>query len=261
MKLTVVLSFVGVMCLAAGANADLVVGDRILIDVGAGWTDPGYPGFGLTGDTQTVCTGSGGGPGDIVCPDDGNWWNNLFSNGTPTIELCTTANNTPTGVTLNRSGWAGCGDGGGHAVPQDPQSNLYPVKAQTDLRWWPASKQPAVLTFANLPTDLIYNVRLFSYVDSDAGPSEGGDFASGTARYSCDSVYDDVNPVDNTTDKAELLGLSPEADGSLVVEIVGINPLDCDVFLNVIDLTAVPEPATMLLLAVGGGLLALRRRR
>ena len=51
---------------------------------------------------------------------------------------------------------------------------------------------------------------------------------------------------------------APDAAGSLEVWMVGGTPAGCGAVLNVVDITVVPEPGTLLLLA---GAAILRRRR
>ena len=250
MKAAACISVISIMFLAAGASADLVPGDRMLVDVGTCWGDEP----------------SGYGP--VPSPaSDGNYWNNHSHNprwNQNPIDLVTTTNKA-SGATFHLNMWAQCADGE-QIAGNAPASTLYPGQAQTDCRWWNAEEgglgvQPGIATIAGLNPDLTYDVVLFGYATSGQVRAGGhGPFADGTTVYTIGGSSVELNVMDNTTDVASFFDIATDASGVIVVEMIGGTPAECMAVLNVVDITALPEPGTILLLAIGG-LAALRRRR
>lgn len=247
MKARMALGLVSILLTAGGAAAQLAPGDRILVDVGVCWSgDPRDPDY-----------------GPMEGPDAlGRHWNNYAQNpkwnSTP-VPLVDTAGNA-TGATFLTNRFADCFACGGVLHDSVGQSTLYPVRAQTDARWWCQEIQPGHVYLEGLDPALVYDVRLFGYADANATIRDIGEaFPGGTTIYSIGALSFELNNVDNTTEIAELFSVAPAGDGSMLIEMVAGTPAGCGAVLNVVDITVIPEPGAILLLALAGPLL-LRRR-
>lgn len=247
MKARMALGLVSILLPAVVAAAQLAPGDRILVDVGVCWSDdPRDPGY-----------------GPVESPDAlGRHWNNYAQNpkwNTTPVPLVDTAGNA-TGATFLTNRFSDCDACGGVLHDSASQGTLYPVKAQTDARWWCQDIQPGHVYLEGLDPALLYDVRLFGYADSSATIRDINEpFPGGTTIYSVGALSVELYNVDNTSEVAELFSAAPAGDGSMLIEIVAGAPAGCGAVLNVVDITVVPEPACALLLALAGPLL-LRRR-
>lgn len=267
MKATAVLLMLPILFSAGAAAEQLAPGDRILVDVGQCWFDPAYPSIGpFNGADARDDPALAHGPNQWPAPEDGNFWNNHSANplwGAQPIDLVSTDGD-PTGMIFDLNPWSACGDGGMVGNEIAPINTPYPAYASTDCRWWDTvpggnGTQPGYIYLTSLPTGLRYDIGLFGYVADDAVLHEGGPYPAGTTVYTVGAESAELLVMGNTTDVAWLLGLAPQPDGSITIELTGGTP-DCGAVVNVVDITVVPEPATLLLLA-GAAAVALRRRR
>ena len=247
MKARMALGLVSILLLPAGAAAQLAPGDRILVDVGVCWSgDPRDPDYGPTSSPDGL----------------GRHWNNYAQNpkwNTTPVALVNTAGNV-TGATFLTNRFSDCDACGGVLHDNMGQSTLYPVRAQTDARWWCQQIQPGHVYLEGLDPALLYDVRLFGYADSNATIRDINEpFPGGTTIYSIGAMSAELSNVDNTTEIAELFSVAPDGNGSMLIEMVAGAPAGCGAVLNVVDITVVPEPTCAMLLAFAGPLL-LRRR-
>ena len=227
------------------ASAAFIAGDRILVDLGQTAHE--------SGTATTPAT-------------DGNYWNNfaLAANDTTTppttlvADLIRASDGTATGGLLEiaASTFDNVGIGGADN-PNASQTNAMPASATRDTFFFNASNndpKSATLEFRNLDTSLTYDLSIFGSVPSGTRP---------LTEITVDSVTQSYNPVDNGetgtgTNTADFIGLSPDSNGtiSFVVTLDGAGAGH----INTIELTVVPEPASLSLMAVVG-LVVLRRGR
>jgi len=261
MRMRAILAVASVLVLAGSAPGALQVGDQFLVDVGVCWDGgTGYPGYGPVPDLDywSGDYGAHGTPTAMI--SDGNYWNNYSAKNGGAFAMQTTAG-AQTSVTINMNGWAVCGPGPGQVYGIDEVSNLYPSKAQTDCRWWDDIHQPGEVYLTGLDTGLEYTIKCLSYVSDDAQTDFAGAFPHGTVDFVIGTDTVTIDPENNTTTLATFANISPDGNGDITIKMYANTPDDCGVPLNVIDITVVPEPTAALLLALGGGLAAWRRRR
>ncbi len=235
------------LALAGVASAVPAEGDRILMDVGHCWGD------------QT--------PEDGSAPD-GNFWNNSGGRG-DTVNLKRASDGADTGAvwSVNPSA-SGC-DCGGQITYNTRVSNLYVETAQSTLRFWGDTKQPAQIMLTGMGS-LPYDIGFYSYLTDGIGGDDQPSIPVTPASTvftlvvgTCPgAVPITLDAVDNTTEMAWFRGVTPDASGAITFELTGAGTATWQIAaLNVVDITAVPEPGTMLLLLAGGTMCALRRRK
>ncbi len=237
------------LMLAAAASAVPAEGDRMLLDIGICWGQ------------QTPEDGSA---------SDGNYWKNSGSRGA-VIDLVRASDGVATGAQFTMSYFANhTPPNTGQVSGNTPVSNLYPETAQTSLRWYNESEQPGYLYLTGMG-DLPCDIGIYGYLSDGVGGDEDPDtpLTPASSIYTltagtCPGVTSiEVNVVDNTTIIAWFNSVTPDAGGNITFSVVG--GTQSGDFLaapvNVMDITVVPEPATMLLLLAGGTICALRRRR
>jgi len=259
MRTVICLAAVSLLAFAAHADAGLVPGDRMLVDFGVCWNGGAGDGYGpINAGDYWAGDPDAHGPGSSAA-SDGNFWNNMSAGGEGGFEMITAAG-VMSGASIDRSAWSGCGSGG-QVYELDPQSNLYPVQAQTDCRWWAVGAQPGHIYLTGLDTSQTYDVRILSYVSADANLNDAGiPFPAGTVTFGIGASTVNIDPVDNTSTLAEFLAVAPDGAGALTIDFAAFAPADCGVAVNVVDITVTPEPTSMLLLAFGG-VAVLRRKR
>jgi len=250
MRITICLTTAVLLVFAASAPAALSVGDRMLVDVGICWEDPvDYPGYG------PVASPAG----------DGNFWNNFSANprwGAINLALVDTVNS-PTGIVMNMKPWSGCGEGG--QVKTLPVSNLYPELAQSDCRWYSIDDsgghgQPGWIALTGMDPNQVYDIGCYGYVPVGAELVDNGPYPAGTTVYQIGAQQIEIDVMNNVTEIAWFTNVAPDANGDLMIDLFAGTPDTAGAVINVLDINVVPEPASMLLLALGG-LAVLRRRK
>jgi poly(3-hydroxybutyrate) depolymerase len=121
--------------------------------------------------------------------------------------------------------------------------------------YWKAGSGGAALTFSGLTPGGIYNLMVFaSIADTDGGRNYIGNYSAGSTS----AILDAAN---NLNGSVTLSGVAADSTGNLVLSVTPTSGSQYAI-VNAISLTAaVPEPATLSLLAIGGALVLGSRRR
>ena len=250
--------------LAPVADAAVIAGDRLLIDLGQKNTvnDSGYE----SGGSGTTAT-------------DGNYWNNFAREGgtdvlrrddsattTVTIvsDLVRASDGNATGASLEIMKPGDADDFfisvgiGGADNENAADTNDLPLSAARDTFFFNDNDdtKSAIFEFRDLDTSLTYNLSIFGSVPSGNGRPLTEITVGGVTRSYDPEGNGDAGTGTTTADFADLV---PEANGTLtfVVTKDGGNAGH----INTIDLTVVPEPTSFVLLLAGGCLTLSRRSR
>jgi hypothetical protein len=247
MRSRAILAVAAVLAFAGAAQAALDVGDRILVDIGLCWDSPDYPGVG-TMDEGVPCS-------------DGNYWNNLAQNyqwnKTP-VDLVDTDGNA-TGATILHNQWSGCGEGE-QIAHTGTVNGPYPAHACSDVRWWSEARQSGTVHIASLNPALTYDIALYGSVKSGQLNASGALFPEGTTVYTIGGTSLELDVMDNLNDIVTFTNVATDASGDITILLDGGTPSGCMAVIGVVDITAVPEPTAMFLLALGGPVIWRRRR-
>lgn len=227
------------------ANAAIVSGDTIVIDFGTNGNTTAGNWNNFTGGANPG-SGQGFGGGDQALIAD----------------LVRFSDNAATGVALTKessdvASASNSGIGGADltslgAAASFTVSGQIPDSAQIDLSFWRRTTES--LVFSGLDTGLTYNLELLAYQ-----PSARDELAIVANGVSVD-VDPNVAPY-----VASFNGLSADINGEIVITFPETNATTSYVgtlgqHINAIELTAIPEPGSLALIAMGG-LCVLRRRR
>ncbi len=234
MKMKTCISLVALLAVAIGVQADIVNGQKLKINFSNYWQpapDGDAAGFNYWN--------------HIATPNSG--YNNATANTTDMID---STGGAVSGVSLTAAGWQDNAWNGGAVwagndlaeVGQDQSANF----------WWGWGEQ--TVTIQGLDSSLTYNVRAYALEPNDI-PGEGviteislnGSLIDGGMR---------GDRWVSTSTPYEWTGMSA-ASGTLAFTVIGPNPV-----INAIVIEAIPEPATLGLVALfGGGIVFIRRRR
>ncbi len=233
-----------VLALAAGAQAAVLAGDVISIDLGGN-----QEGQSPTGDNWnnfgdgTDRFGSGDVPAtllsDLIRRSDGA--------GTG-VDLVLVSINDADG---NESGTAATSFGTGAGFPESATQDVFFISDKSN------NDMSLVFELRGLDPALTYDMTLFGKDDS---ADDNRAVAIFTDTTFAGGVSDSYDPDNNTSDTAVLSALSPDANGTLQITWTMGQGGGTSSLLSLVEVSAIPEPATMGLLAMGG-LAVLRRRR
>jgi len=227
------LVFVALLAVATGAQADIVNGQKLKINFANFWQpapDGDAAGFNYWNHFAT--------------PNDG--FNNVTGNTTDMID---STGGAVSGVSLTAADWDGNAWNGGAVwagndlaeVGQDQSSNF----------WWGFGGE--TITIQGLDAGLTYNVRAYALEPNDV-PGAGVI----TEISLNESLINGGMRGDrwvSTSTPYEWTGMSA-ANGNLAFTVTGPNPV-----INAIVIEAIPEPATLGLVALfGGGIVFIRKR-
>lgn len=204
-------------------------------------------------------------------PDsNGNYWNNLFVNGS-TLNNLVYSNNTPSGISMAAPGTLvgaalnGWGIGNGTVNLSSPNLNIF--TAYTDGIYQFTAGGSNTLTFSGLDPSKTYNFSIFGS-RSDAG-------ANRVTRYTVAGLAGSTFQT-LTTSGPNVGGAGVNFNNSQTANFSGIQPNGSNQItltmsvesgsawhLNALEITVVPEPSTnalLILTALAGSWLSLRRK-
>lgn len=203
------------------------------------------------------------GTASTTSPDvNGNYWNNVTSgtSGTSIANLTTTTNGS-SGIQLTiTTAFANTGpDAYATLTGESSLGALNIGTAISDFVY--VSTGSAVITFSNLDSSKTYNFSLFGTRDTTTVRNTtyvvtGTNSGTQTLQTSgTDLGGSGINYNDSTL--ALINGITPNASNeiTLAVSSAGLG------YLNALQISVVPEPAAMALLALGGTALLIARRR
>lgn len=242
MRKTTLLAVLAILVWSGAANA-VVIGDRMLVDVGTCWA----------GDTLA----NGPTPEDGTAPD-GNVWNNYQFGGqwNDPLPLKNTAGAGTTATFRALVVWNKCGTGHGGFPHNAPMGDgLYPETAMGDGRLW--NEGGGIVVLEGLDASLLYDIVCFGTADTNA-PMDAGTFLNGVTTYTVGGTSIGLDTTDNLANVALFTGVPTDGAGTIQIN-VDADP-GVDALLSVLDVTAVPEPATIGLLALGATALIRRKR-
>lgn len=206
--------------------------------------------------------------GTVTTPaTDGNYWNNFSSTSndiavpvTIVTDLVRASDGNATGASLElvASTFTSVGVGGADN-PNADDTNALPQSAARDTFFFNPSSSgtdSATFEFQNLDTNLTYDLSIFGSVPS--GPRPLTEITVGAVTQSYDPVDNGETGVGTTT--ADFAGLVPDTNGTLSFVVTKTGG-DAN-HINSIELTVVPEPASLMLILTGACLtLSSRSRR
>ncbi|MEM1356392.1 MAG: PEP-CTERM sorting domain-containing protein [Planctomycetota bacterium] len=235
---TSLLSLIASTALATGASAATIQVD-----------------FGLdTQQTETLgwnnmTSDSGGQPADLT--------NLVDDAGDPTgIDLTYLKTGDGSGNNPNGAGGV-AGSGANYNGPYPDALDSFPTSALQDGLFFAQSGATITLTLSNLDTDLTYDFILYG-----ARGNNGLVDTTYQVTGANDSGVINIGPVNtNDDDFADITGIAPDVNGEITITATSINGSSGNGgALNLLVVTAVPEPGSLALLSLGGVLIARRRR-
>ena len=117
-----------------------------------------------------------------------------------------------------------------------------------------SQNEPGIFVIEGLDPTQTYRVEIFGTYDSD------DDGRGRISRYTIGEEYHDLDVVNNLTDTAVFEAVQPDASGAVeVIVTAAAGTTSRFAHISAIELTAIPEPASVGFLALGG--LAMLRRR
>ncbi len=241
MKITKSLVFVALLAVATGVQAGIINGQKLQLNFSNGW----YPG--TSGDAASM-----GNWNYYVAPNSGH--NTTTDN---TTDMVDTAGALVSGVSLTSGGWGGGDWNGGQVWPSEPGSDGDNIWWDQYVNfWWAFDSSTEAITIHGLDTELTYNVRLYALNPRDPGTGTdteitlNGIMIDGGRQG--DRWHSDATPFNWS-------GVSATGAGELAFSWNATDP--DNPILNAMVIEAIPEPATMGLVALfGGGLVLIRKR-
>lgn len=233
MKKLLLLSVVLVCVMAMHAQAAFVKGDRILVDICKTYT----------GDTDS----------------SGRQWNridNVGVGGTAAVySLVNTANEGTSVDIIFTAGTGGTAKANNYG-PDTSSLTDYPDFATKDGQYLTSDVSTSTCEFKDLDISLTYDLTVWGargvldpisdrFMQVTIGGVSKSYNASGTIGEGL----------------VTFTGLSPDATGRIVIELIALTDGAGSSYVNTFDITAVPEPATLSLLAAGGLGVVLCRKR
>jgi len=256
MKMKKCLVLVSFLAAVTGAQASMVAGQWLQVDFTDGWY---VNAAGLGG---AIPHGGGGLRNWNYMNDVSNPGYNAATAGTGMID---SEGNAIAGVSVSASGWGGGGWSGGavwggngiETAGSDGLGGNHLMQTDETINFWWGFNSSESVTIQGLDVGLTYNVKLYSINNG------GGNFGEATAvdlNGSTTASFTELERWNSTTTPYVWNGISATGAGDLVFNLISTAGNDNPV-INAIVVEAIPEPATMGMVALfGGGILFIRKR-